>query len=97
MGAHLFVYGLLSADLFFIFMKSISHPTAYSVSLSWIESLLHGRQKTGPLIVGVSGMQGIGKSTLCAQLVEHFLDCGRNVVSISIDDFYLSRAEQQTL
>ena len=50
-----------------------------------------------PLVVGVSGMQGIGKSTLCAQLVEDFTHQGFNVLSISIDDFYLTRAEQQSL
>jgi len=50
-----------------------------------------------PLIIGINGTQGSGKSTLadylCTMLGEHKL----TTVSLSLDDFYLTRAERQTL
>ena len=48
----------------------------------------------GPLIVGINGAQGTGKSTL-AELIQRLLDeSGYRVVHLSIDDFYLSRARR---
>ncbi len=56
------------------------------------------RQVTGPLVVGINGAQGTGKSTLSAFLrllleEQHHLD----VVTLSLDDFYLTRAERGAL
>ncbi len=48
-------------------------------------------------IVGVNGSQGIGKTTLCSFLVKMFKENNINAVSISIDDFYLTREEQVEL
>lgn len=51
-----------------------------------------------PLLIGIQGCQGSGKST-CAEflklLFEHEYDL--NSVVLSIDDFYLTRAERQQL
>ncbi|GAM04012.1 kinase [Novosphingobium sp. MBES04] len=48
-----------------------------------------------PLIVGVNGAQGSGKSTLCRFLAEALLpECGLAAVTLSLDDFYLTRAER---
>lgn len=52
-----------------------------------------------PLVVGVSGCQGSGKTTLCDTL-SHLLSSephNLNVVSFSLDDFYLTRGEQAKL
>ncbi|KAI9312007.1 P-loop containing nucleoside triphosphate hydrolase protein [Dichotomocladium elegans] len=52
-----------------------------------------------PLVVGVSGCQGSGKTTLCDTL-KHLLASephNLNVVSFSLDDFYLTRSEQAKL
>ena len=50
-----------------------------------------------PLIIGINGTQGSGKSTLadymCTMLGERKL----RTVSLSLDDFYLTHAERQTL
>jgi D-glycerate 3-kinase len=61
-------------------------PLADRIGDLWIE----GR----PRLVGVSGAQGSGKTTLCrfleALLVEHNL----RTVTLSLDDLYLTRAER---
>ncbi|ADE15829.1 kinase-like protein [Nitrosococcus halophilus Nc 4] len=49
-------------------------------------------------VLGVNGAQGSGKSTLCS-LLQVILEAGfsQRVAILSIDDFYLSRAERQHL
>ncbi len=44
-----------------------------------------------PLIVGICGAQGSGKSTLSRDLAEHFEERGVRVAVLSLDDLYLSR------
>ncbi|KAI9485109.1 P-loop containing nucleoside triphosphate hydrolase protein [Zychaea mexicana] len=52
-----------------------------------------------PFIVGVSGCQGSGKTTLCDTLVHLLSNEPHNlsVVSFSLDDFYLTRNDQANL
>lgn len=47
--------------------------------------------------IGLSGPQGAGKSTLVRQLVARYAACGMRAVAVSIDDFYLTHAEQRRL
>lgn len=54
-------------------------------------------ERSGPLFVGINGAQGSGKSTLASLLAILFRGSGLNAVSLSIDDFYLSRAGRQRL
>lgn len=56
------------------------------------------KQQQGPLIVGINGAQGTGKSTLC-RLLDTILaeGFGLKVVSVSIDDLYYTRAERKKL
>lgn len=56
------------------------------------------KQRQGPLIVGINGAQGSGKSTLC-RLLETILMEGFSLkaASVSIDDFYYTRAERKKL
>lgn len=51
-----------------------------------------------PLLIGINGSQGSGKSTLC-HLLKFLLDAGFDLKScvISIDDLYLTHAERQQL
>lgn len=52
-----------------------------------------------PMVVGVSGCQGSGKTTLCDTLT-HLLSSepyNLNVVNFSLDDFYLTREDQARL
>ncbi|WP_438970893.1 HAD-IIB family hydrolase [Methylophaga sp.] len=60
--------------------------------------LLHHKGAKKPIIVGINGAQGSGKSTLAAFLV--FIlqrQFHLNAVSLSLDDFYYTRHERQSL
>lgn len=50
-----------------------------------------------PLIIGINGPQGCGKSVLSATFVDLLQRVGLNGVAMSIDDFYLTRDEQVAL
>ena len=47
-----------------------------------------------PRVVGICGSQGSGKSTLARIVVEHLQQCGLGAVAVSLDDFYLTRAQR---
>ena len=48
-------------------------------------------------VIGISGSQGSGKSTLAKIVVEHLQRADVQAVSVSLDDFYLSRSERNAL
>jgi D-glycerate 3-kinase len=50
-----------------------------------------------PLIVGVCGSQGSGKSTLCETLATRFGQAGMTVANLSLDDLYLPLATRARL
>ncbi|MAH74228.1 MAG: hypothetical protein CBC09_09915 [Cellvibrionales bacterium TMED49] len=47
-----------------------------------------------PLVIGINGTQGSGKSTLADYLKSYACAEGLSAVSISLDDFYLTRKER---
>jgi D-glycerate 3-kinase len=49
-----------------------------------------------PLLVGINGAQGSGKSTLCRFLEVLLAQQGLAAVTLSFDDLYLTRAERQS-
>ena len=55
------------------------------------------QQHQSPLIVGLSGCQGSGKSTAAAALALLSKAAGLRVAVISLDDFYLSRSQRAAL
>jgi D-glycerate 3-kinase len=61
-----------------------------------IQAALPGRAGR-PLIVGVCGSQGSGKSTVCNALTTRFRQSGLNVANLSLDDLYLPLADRVTL
>lgn len=50
-----------------------------------------------PFLLGLNGPQGSGKSTLATQLCGSLAKAGIRALSVSIDDFYLSRNRQVSL
>ena len=79
-------------------------PAAYSdtVGQFWrpiAETIAAAAAKAGrPVIVGISGAQGSGKSTLC-RVLEVLLreDHGLNAATLSLDDLYRTRRERAEL
>ena len=55
------------------------------------------QQLTWPAVVGISGAQGSGKSTLAAELVAQLKSHGIRAAAVSLDDYYLSKAQRQQL
>jgi D-glycerate 3-kinase len=55
------------------------------------------RARGGGVVVGLSGAQGSGKSTVAAAVVRLLQARGLSAVALSIDDFYLTRAERERL
>lgn len=57
----------------------------------------HQKSAGRPWLVAVNGSQGSGKTTLCDYFRAFFAAGGLSCVSISIDDFYLTRAKRKAL
>lgn len=55
------------------------------------------QRRSQPLILGINGAQGTGKSTMAGLLQLVVGKAGLNTVSLSIDDFYLSKARRREL
>ena len=79
------------------------HPAYLDSALKWFAPLgellaEHHNGAQRPLLVGVNGCQGSGKSTLCDFLC-HWLLGERELraVALSLDDFYLTLAERTYL
>lgn len=70
-------------------------PQVYLPLAAWVAQRRAGRRT---LLLGINGAQGSGKTTLCA-LLALILEqgFGLRVAGVSIDDFYLTRAERLRL
>ena len=55
------------------------------------------RYEGRPLIVGINGSQGSGKTTLCRFLEALLLEHNQRAITISLDDIYLTRQERSDL
>lgn len=58
---------------------------------------LLSQTRARPLVFGVSGGQGVGKSTFCAALETYVQAAGRRALTLALDDFYLPKAARQAL
>jgi D-glycerate 3-kinase len=54
-------------------------------------------RRRAPWLVGISGAQASGKSTLAAQLVAHAEACGIPALTLALDDYYLGRGARAAL
>lgn len=57
----------------------------------------NGRENDRPLVVGISAPQGCGKTTLVSEMQRMLEKAGHSCAVVSIDDFYLTGAEQVNL
>jgi len=77
-------------------------PAAYRTTFDqhWrpLAAAIAAQHSGSPLIVGINGSQGSGKSTLC-RFLEVLLreDHGLNAATLSLDDLYLTRRERAHL
>ncbi|HEY0941504.1 MAG TPA: hypothetical protein VGE08_15495 [Steroidobacter sp.] len=65
-----------------------------------IERAIHARLSVWgrhPLVLGVCGSQGSGKSTVCKTLTTRLTQSGLKVANLSLDDLYLPLAQRVTL
>ncbi|KAG2438369.1 hypothetical protein HYH02_010824 [Chlamydomonas schloesseri] len=66
----------------------------------WAAAQLEAHRAAGhktALVLGISAPQGCGKTTIVEQLEQLFNWLGRPAASVSIDDFYLTHADQNAL
>ncbi|MCL1635280.1 kinase [Luteimonas sp. SX5] len=64
---------------------------------AFVASVLDDALAHGSRVYGIGGLQGSGKSTLAAQVAALAGSRGRRVAVVSIDDFYLTRAQRLQL
>lgn len=67
----------------------------YQDVYSWLVN--QASSKSGPLVVGVNGPQGCGKTTLGKALVQFAIQDNKKMISLSVDDFYLTHHQQKLL
>lgn len=86
------------------FLTAHRLPSAYGdLAYKWFlplaEDLVRKQQdQAGPLVIGINGSQGSGKSTLGALLRQLFeTRFGLRAVDLSIDDFYLPKSKRGEL
>jgi D-glycerate 3-kinase len=73
-------------------------PTLWTLWLPLAQTLITAQQGLGrPLIQGILGVQGTGKTTLTRSLCSILATLGHSAIAISIDDFYKTYTERQAL
>lgn len=79
-------------------MASDAHPApSPGFADELVAGVLDDALAAGAKVYGISGLQGTGKSTLAAQLVDAAAAHGLRAVAVSVDDFYLDLPERQRL
>jgi D-glycerate 3-kinase len=72
---------------------------AFAEADAWLVDMIEQRRAMldRPILVGLCGAQGSGKSTTAARLSHALAAAGQAVAVLSLDDFYLTRAERSRL
>ncbi|MBV2130346.1 kinase [Arsukibacterium indicum] len=78
------------------FRASTDYQTTLAQLVQKLQSKLCFAYK-GPAVIGISGAQGSGKSTLAAMLVQQFSALGIKAATVSLDDYYLNKAQRRQL
>jgi len=77
-------------------MTDFSASVAYQTTLAQLMAKLQSDLSL-PVVIGISGAQGSGKSTLAAELVAQLRLLGIRAAAVSLDDYYLSKAQRWQL
>eukprot|EP00752_Nemacystus_decipiens_P014822 g13195.t1 len=72
-------------------------PPSNESGASGSDNRAGGGTRSPPLVVGISAPQGCGKTTLVSEMKRILERAGYSCVVVSIDDFYLTGAEQDAL
>lgn len=73
-------------------------PAKFDAAEIIIGDIERARQKSArPLIYGIAGSQGAGKSTVARAAVDRFSAAGLKVAALSIDDLYYGREERRRI
>jgi len=75
---------------------SVPDPAVLAALLGLIEEALASRDAR-PVVIGVSGAQGSGKTTLVQGAIDACRERDIAAAALSIDDLYLTRAEREAL
>ncbi|TDK27391.1 kinase [Luteimonas aestuarii] len=79
-------------------MPPAAHPTPPAgFSDDFVARVLDDALAHDTHVLGISGLQGTGKSTLAAQLVQAAASHGLRAMAVSLDDFYLDRPQRLRL
>ena len=81
------------------FDPSLGREAAFDAADALVVNALraiHG-QLGRPIVAGLCGAQGSGKSTMSARLARHLDAVGLPTAVLSLDDFYLTRAERAAI
>jgi D-glycerate 3-kinase len=72
---------------------------AFADADAWLVDMIQQRRRRldRPILVGLCGAQGSGKSTTAKRLAQALAAAGSAVAVLSLDDFYLTRAERSRL
>lgn len=73
------------------------HASAQAIIEEWLARLLVGLESHRPLLVGLCGAQGSGKSTVAKSLTERLAADGIEAATLSLDDLYLTKAQRMQL
>lgn len=76
-----------------------SHPPPEGFDAAFVDEALTAALaiEAHPAVFAIAGLQGSGKSTLAAQIANAAQARDLSVAILSLDDFYLTRAQRQTL
>jgi D-glycerate 3-kinase len=78
--------------------RSVGKATAEDADSLLLDQILSARKGCGrPVVIGLCGAQGSGKSTTAGRLAAKLETRGYTAAVLSIDDFYLSRSERTAL
>lgn len=67
----------------------------YSILIRQLQRMLQSLPR--PAVIGISGAQGSGKTTLARALVKYLTSQGLAAATVSLDDYYHSKAQRQQL